>query len=214
MFDALVRFLRLESHRGDRPRFEASERDRLAGHFAIAVLAFVETADRAIDLGDELALAVAGAELDAPVGLARRPVGKVRLAQRVDLKLRHGRARFFDHGFLPRLQLSQEIGAVPAAHEFFVFGRAIALRKDDPVEWFEVVAAIKVDKCSRHMPSPDRFPSPLGKPNAAAWLRPGPPVQPEAITADFPGTYPEIVGIPNAAYNCAADAKQEMTRPP
>ena len=61
----------------------AAERDRLAGHFAIAIFAFVEAADRAIDFGDQLALAVAGAELDSPVGLARRAVGEVGLAQRI-----------------------------------------------------------------------------------------------------------------------------------
>jgi hypothetical protein len=34
---------------------------------------------------------------------------------------------------------------VAAAHELLVFPRAIALGKDDPVERFEVFAAIKVD---------------------------------------------------------------------
>ena len=68
--DALVALLRFESHGRDRPGFEAAQRDRLAGHFAIAVLALVETANGAIDLGNQLALAIAGAKLDAPVRLA------------------------------------------------------------------------------------------------------------------------------------------------
>ena len=62
----------------------------------------------------------------------------------------------------------------------------------------EIFAAIKVDKCSRHQSLPRTgLPSPLESPNAAAWLRPGPPVQPEAIIADFPGTYPGKSAIPN-----------------
>src|SRR5437016_1212578 len=76
--DALVMLLRLQRHRRHRPRLEPRQRDRLAGHFAIAIFAFVEATDRAIDFGDELALPVAGAELDRPVGLARRAVGNVR----------------------------------------------------------------------------------------------------------------------------------------
>src|SRR5947209_15631074 len=69
--DPLVLLLRFERHDRDRPGFEAAERDGLAGHFAIAIFAFVEAADRAIDLSDELALAVTGAKLDSPVGFAR-----------------------------------------------------------------------------------------------------------------------------------------------
>src|SRR5438270_13323958 len=79
--DPLVAFLRFEGHGRDRPSLEAAERNRFAGHFAIAIFALVEAADRAIDLGDQLALAVAGAKLNRPVGLARGTVGKVGLAQ-------------------------------------------------------------------------------------------------------------------------------------
>ncbi len=81
--DALVALLRLQGHGRDRAGFEPGQRDRVAGHFAIAIFAFVQAADRAIDLGDQLALAVAGAKLDRPVGLARRAVGEVGLTQRV-----------------------------------------------------------------------------------------------------------------------------------
>ena len=63
-------FLGFERHRSDRARFEAGQRNRLAGYFAIAIFAVVEAADRAFDLGDQLALAIAGAKIDLPVGLA------------------------------------------------------------------------------------------------------------------------------------------------
>src|SRR5206468_3911588 len=95
--------LRLERHGRDRPSFEPTQRDRLAGHFTIAIFTLVKTADRAIDLGNELALAVAGTKLDRPIGLARRAIGDVGLAQRIDLELRHRLARFLDDRFLPRL---------------------------------------------------------------------------------------------------------------
>src|SRR5690348_10524384 len=83
--DALVALLRFQSHRRDWTGFQPAERDRLASHFAIAIFAFVEATDRAIDLGNELALPVAGAELDTPIGLARRTVSNVGLAERIDL---------------------------------------------------------------------------------------------------------------------------------
>jgi len=84
---------------------------------------------------------------DDPLAAAKGQfaIGNVGLAEGIDLQLRHGRARFFDDVFFPRLELAQEVSAVAAAHEFLVFPRAIALDKDDPVERFEVFAAIKVD---------------------------------------------------------------------
>ena len=54
-------------------------------------------------------------------------------------------AQFLDDRFLPGLELSQEIGAMPRAHEFFAVRRPVALGKNDPVEAFETIAAIKVD---------------------------------------------------------------------
>src|SRR5687768_11506789 len=125
--------LRLKSHRRHRPSFEPRQRNGIARDFAITIFAFVEAADRGIDLRYQLALTIAGAELDAPVRFARRAVGEVRLAERVDLKLRHGLARFFDDRFLPVLQFPKEVGAMQVAHELVVLARAIALGKDDAI---------------------------------------------------------------------------------
>src|SRR5689334_12908248 len=64
----------------DRARLEALQGDRLAGLFAIAIRAVVDAQDRGIDLGDELALAVARAQLDRAVGLggcAVREIGMI-----------------------------------------------------------------------------------------------------------------------------------------
>src|SRR6476661_190223 len=84
-FHPLVMLLRFKRHRRDRPSLETAERDRLTRHLAIAILAFVKAADRAIDLRDQFALAVASPELDSPVRLARSAIGKIGLAKRIDL---------------------------------------------------------------------------------------------------------------------------------
>src|SRR5687768_16651287 len=68
-FDALVMFLGFQGHGRDRPRLKACQRDRVAGHFAIAIFAFEQAADGGVDLRDQLALPVARPELDRPVGL-------------------------------------------------------------------------------------------------------------------------------------------------
>ena len=67
----------LDRQRRDRARFQAAQRDRLAGLLAIAVGAVVDAAERLVDLGDQLALAVARAQLDGAVGFRGRPVGEV-----------------------------------------------------------------------------------------------------------------------------------------
>src|SRR3546814_9131268 len=88
--------LRLDRHGRNRTSFESGERDRLAGHFAKAIFALVYPAQRSVDLGDKLALAVAGPKLDTPVGFARRAVGNVGFSDRAALELCHRVARFAD----------------------------------------------------------------------------------------------------------------------
>src|SRR3954454_1243787 len=74
LFVALLGF---DRERGDRAGFQAFQRDRLAGLLAIAVGVVLDALQRRVDLGDQLALAVAGAEFDGPVGLGGGAVGKV-----------------------------------------------------------------------------------------------------------------------------------------
>src|ERR1700681_1447868 len=73
----LVAFLRLYRERGDRARLQPLQRDRLAGLLAIAVGVVLDPLQRRVDLGDQLALAVAGAQLDGAVGLRGSPVGEI-----------------------------------------------------------------------------------------------------------------------------------------
>src|SRR5262245_47856359 len=74
---ALVALLGLDRQRGDRAGLEPANRDRLAGLLAVSVGSVFDALERGVDLGDQLALAVAGAELDRPIGLRRRAVGEV-----------------------------------------------------------------------------------------------------------------------------------------
>ena len=55
--------------------------------------------------------------IDGAIRFGRRAVGKIRLPHRINLELGHGRPRFFDDRFLPRLELAQEVGALGIAHE-------------------------------------------------------------------------------------------------
>jgi hypothetical protein len=66
---AFVALLRLDRKRRDRARLQPLYRDRLAGFIAIAVAAVFDALQRRVDLGDQLALPVTGAQLDGPVGL-------------------------------------------------------------------------------------------------------------------------------------------------
>ena len=71
---ALLRFHR---QRRDRAGFEPLQRDRLTGLLAIAVGVVVDALQRRVDLGDQLALAVAGAQFDRAVGLGGCAVGQI-----------------------------------------------------------------------------------------------------------------------------------------
>src|SRR5262249_55432392 len=61
---ALVALLGFDRERSNRPRFQAAQRNRLAGLLAIAVGTVLDAVERRVDLGDQLALAVARAQLD------------------------------------------------------------------------------------------------------------------------------------------------------
>jgi hypothetical protein len=75
----LVALLRLHRQRRDRARLQPLQRDRLSGLLAIAVGVVLDALQRGVDLGDQLALAVAGAEFDRAVGLGRGPIREIRV---------------------------------------------------------------------------------------------------------------------------------------
>src|SRR5258708_39682790 len=74
---SLVALRRLHGERGDRARLKRLQRDRLAGLLAIAVGVVLDALQRRVDLGDQLALAVAGAQFDRAVGLGGSAVRQI-----------------------------------------------------------------------------------------------------------------------------------------
>src|SRR5665213_2988131 len=129
---ALVALLRLDRQGGDRPRLEPADADRLGGLLAEAVAAGLDPHQRLVDLGDELALAVARAELQRAIGLERGAVGDVGLGQ-ADLFHVLQRARGFGEQLgAPAQQLLAEIFELDGAHEVFFIRRAVIGRKRRP----------------------------------------------------------------------------------
>ena len=68
-FAPFVPFLGFQAQGGDGPGVQAGQTDRLTGLLAVAVGAFVDSPKGLVDLRDQLALAVAGAQLDGAIGL-------------------------------------------------------------------------------------------------------------------------------------------------
>src|SRR2546430_17129923 len=99
---ALVALLRLDRQGGDGAGFQPPERDRLASLLAEAVGAVVDALQRGVDLGDQLALAVARAQLDRAVGLRRRAVGQVRMILILVLEMVKRLPRLSQDVLLPR----------------------------------------------------------------------------------------------------------------
>src|SRR5579859_7755082 len=121
--------LRLDRQGGDRTSLEPADADRLVGLFTIAVGPVLDAAERRVDLGDQLAGAVTGAELERPVGFGLGAVDDVGVLRGTFLKMRQGFT-----GFLPRLaapfeQLLTEILGLIVVHERLVLGGTIIRRK-------------------------------------------------------------------------------------
>src|ERR1700741_4566975 len=108
-FHALVALLRLEAERGDGACLEAANADRLVRLLAIAVAAVLDAQQRRVDLGNELAFAVARAELDRALGLERGTVGQIGLGQTLFLEVLQGLRRFRQELGPPAQQLLAEI---------------------------------------------------------------------------------------------------------
>src|SRR5262245_8957640 len=117
--------LRLDRERGNRPRFEAFERDRLAGFLAIAVSSVLQSRERGIDLGDELALTITRTQLDRTVGFRGSAIGKIGMVLVLGLQVSQRSLRLLDNLLLPGEQFLPEILALALVHEGFFFRRPI-----------------------------------------------------------------------------------------
>src|SRR5689334_24431797 len=74
----LAALLRLDRERGGRACEQALDADGLAGLLAVAVAAVVDAGERLVDLLEQLALAVAGAQLQGVLLLEGGAVGRIR----------------------------------------------------------------------------------------------------------------------------------------
>src|ERR1700730_7168959 len=124
----LLALLDVDRERRDRARFQAFDRDRLAGLLAEAVGALLDARERRVDLVDQLALAVARAQLNRPVGFRRGAVGQIRMIFALVLQVRERLAALAQDVFLPPQELHAEVLSLLLAHEGLGFARAILPR--------------------------------------------------------------------------------------
>src|SRR6185437_89504 len=129
---ALVALLRLEAQGGDGPGLQAADADRLIGFLAEAVAAVLDAQQRGVDLGDQLALAIARAQLDRTLRLQRGAVRQVRLGEALLLEMLQRLGRLGQHLGAPAQQLLAEILELQRVHEVFFVRGAVIWRKRWP----------------------------------------------------------------------------------
>src|SRR5262249_19029911 len=138
----LPALLRVEAQRRDRARFEAFETDFLVGFLAIAVAALFDALERFVDLADQLAVAVARAQLERVLGLARGALGLVADVAHFIAQVVDGLFGFFDQILAPLLQLGAEIGEVARAHVLLARAGPVVVRKFDDHVARQRIAAV------------------------------------------------------------------------
>src|SRR5215218_7724920 len=119
--------LGLDRKRGDRTSLQALQPDRFAGLLAIAVGSVIQTVQCSIDLVDQLALAIPGAELDGPVGFRGGAVGQIGVIHILVLQMLQGVLGLFEDVFPPNRELLAEILLLPLIHERLFLGRPVIL---------------------------------------------------------------------------------------
>src|SRR5690606_6885079 len=85
---------------------EALQADRFAGFLAIAVGAFVDAADRGIDLGNELALAVASAQFERAFRFGGSAIRDVGMLHGIILKMLQRLAVLLEDVLFPFFELA------------------------------------------------------------------------------------------------------------
>src|SRR5215510_9457795 len=123
----LVPLLCLDRQRGDRARLQPLERDRLAGLFAIAVGAVFDAGERLLDLGNQLALAIARSQFDRPVGLGRRTISQVGMILIFILQVLQSFLCLLQNIVLPVEQLLAEVLPLAIVHERLFVGWPVVL---------------------------------------------------------------------------------------
>src|SRR6185437_550209 len=123
-----VTLLCFHRQRRDRTGLEPLQRDRFAGLLAIAVGIVLDPLQRRVDLGDQLALAVAGTQFDGAIGLGRGTIGEIGMIDVLFLERLQRDPRFPQDLVLPCEQLGAKVIALPVVHERLFFGGSISLQ--------------------------------------------------------------------------------------
>src|ERR1700693_6075060 len=112
----LAPFLCLDAQGGDGTRFKPLDADLLAGFQAVAVGAVLGTLQRLIDLADELAFAVPGAQLQAEFLFLRRPVIRIGEVRSLVFHVRDGAIDLDHEVTLPVVENGAEVLELRLAH--------------------------------------------------------------------------------------------------
>ena len=96
LFHALMPFLGFQAKRRDGPCLKPAQTDRLAGFLTVSVSVIIDALQGLVDFRDELAGPVAGAQLQGPVRLGRRPVGNIGFQAAPFLQMLQGFAGFVE----------------------------------------------------------------------------------------------------------------------
>ncbi len=113
-------FLCFDGQGRRRARLKPPQTNGFAGLFAEAVGTIVDAGDRFVNLGDQFALTVAGAQFERPVRFRGGPVHQIGVVFRFLLHDRNGFFRTGQDFRFPRNQLFAEIGELTLIHIFFV----------------------------------------------------------------------------------------------
>ena len=112
--------LGFQAERGDGPGIEPGDTDGIAGFLAIAIGAIVDTLERGVDLGDQLALPVPRAQLERTIAFRAGPIGHIGMVLALFLQVLEGFAALAEDVVLPCVELGPEILPLPRVHERLV----------------------------------------------------------------------------------------------
>src|SRR5688572_25683348 len=109
LFPTFAALLRLDAQGRDRTRFEPLDADLFAGLDAVTVRAVFDALDRFVDLADQLALAVARAQLEAELRLLRGAVVRIGKVRGLVLHVKDGAVDLVHQVALPRVEDQTEV---------------------------------------------------------------------------------------------------------
>src|SRR5260370_21558938 len=127
-FHPLVPLLGFDAEGGDGAGFETADADRFVRLCAITVGAVIYPMERRFDLGDQFALARAGAQLDRMLCFERSAVREIRFEQTLFLQVLQRIRRLGQQLGSPAQQLLSKIFDLKRVHEFFSIGGMVTWR--------------------------------------------------------------------------------------